>query len=98
MHRDDLCNMLIRITIETSFFSCNVTGFHCANTNLGFTGHLASFSLFAGLQIGLFHSVHVLTILCYRILQNISNTSNRELSLVTWKFLFIPKTPENARF
>jgi len=65
VHRDDLCNTLICITIEEIFFiSCNVTGFHCANTDLGFKGHLACFSLFAGLHISLFHSVYVQKILC----------------------------------
>ena len=31
-------------------------------------------------------------------LKNISNISQGELSWVIWKFLFIPSTPENARF
>lgn len=68
IQRDYLCNMLICITIENNllyFLQCH--WIPLCKYNLGFTGCLASFSLFGGLHIGLFHSVYVWKIMCYRI-------------------------------
>ena len=61
--------MLICITIRLFLiFFCNVTAFHCANTDLGFREPFCFF-LFAALHIGLFPSTKMWIFLGWKIFQ-----------------------------
>jgi hypothetical protein len=84
------------LTIENNFFvCCNATGFHYANTNLGFREPTCFFFPFCCFA---YQFVSFCICLSNCVLKNIANASKGEVSWVTGKFVFVHVTPENAGF